>query len=257
MKKKLISIVGPTGIGKTALAIELAQHFNTEIISADSRQFFHELNIGVARPTDIELATALHHFIAHRSIEQEYSAGMFAKDARTKIDELHQSNDVVIMVGGSGMYISKLVEGISEIPEIEEELRKEAVALYEKIGHTEFQKKLIDLGEEKIPDKHRLIRAYEILAKTGKSISFWQKQPVKKILKDEDFVHVNLNPERKKLYENCNLRFEKMLELGDNISLGTILKKNINILLGYEDILLASSKNEKRKTKSIKVGQRS
>jgi tRNA dimethylallyltransferase len=216
MKKKLISIVGPTGIGKTALAIELAQHFNTEIISADSRQFFHELNIGVARPTDIELAAAPHHFIAHRSIEQEYSAGMFAKDARTKIDELHQSNDAVIMVGGSGMYVDAVLKGLDDLPS-DSSIRAAFNEELEKYGLLALQEKLKEKDPEyfqkvDISNPHRVVRALEVIEVSGKKFSELRSGSQQEL--PFDSIVFCLTAERDFLYERINSRVDAMLHAG-------------------------------------------
>ena len=114
--KTVIAISGPTGVGKTALAISVANHFQTEIISCDSRQFYEEMSIGVARPSMEELNAARHHFISFLSVEEEYTAGMFSRNARAKIQELFQSNVVVVVVGGSMLYMDALLYGLDELP---------------------------------------------------------------------------------------------------------------------------------------------
>ena len=119
--KKLISIIGTTGIGKTKLAIEIAKHFETEIISCDSRQFFKEMNIGTATPSKEELAEVPHHFIQHLSVEDYYSIGQFEKDAIEKIEELFQKHDIVVLVGGSMMYEKAVIGGLHDLPEANEE----------------------------------------------------------------------------------------------------------------------------------------
>ena len=117
-KKTLISIVGPTAVGKTAMAIQLAQHFDTEIISADSRQFYREMNIGTAKPTPFELGQAPHHFINSHTIEADYSAGDFERDALDKITSLFEKKDIVIMVGGSGLFVQAVCEGLDNLPKL-------------------------------------------------------------------------------------------------------------------------------------------
>ena len=241
MKKKLISIVGPTGIGKTALAIELAQHFNTEIISADSRQFFHELNIGVARPTDIELATALHHFIAHRSIEQEYSAGMFAKDARTKIDELHQSNDVVIMVGGSGMYVDAVLKGLDDLPS-DSSIRAALNVELENFGLVALQEKLKEKDPEyfqkvDISNPHRVVRALEVIDVSGKKFSELRSGSQQEL--PFDSIVFCLTAERDFLYDRINNRVDAMLHAGLLDEAKTLYsKRHLQSLntVGYKEI---------------------
>jgi tRNA dimethylallyltransferase len=241
MKKKLISIVGPTGIGKTALAIQLAQHFNTEIISADSRQFFNELNIGVARPTDSELAAAPHHFIAHRSIEEEYSAGMFAKDARLKIDELHQSKDVVIMVGGSGMYVDAVLKGLDDLPS-----NPLVRAMYneelEKLGLKYLQEKLRERDPEyyqkvDISNPHRVVRALEVIEVSGKKFSELRSGN-QQDLPFESKVYC-LTAERDFLYERINTRVDAMMKAGllEEVK-GLLDKRELQALntVGYKEI---------------------
>ena len=125
MSKHLISIVGPTAIGKTSLSIKLAQHFNTEIISADSRQFFKEMQIGTAAPTPDELAGAKHHFIHHKSIENDYSVGHFERDAIAKLNELFKTKDIIIMVGGSGLYVDAVTKGLDDFPDVDPNIRLE------------------------------------------------------------------------------------------------------------------------------------
>ena len=123
MNKYLISIVGPTAIGKTALSIKLAQHFNTEIISADSRQFFKEIQIGTAAPTAEELGAAKHHFIHHKSIHDNYNVGAFEKDALHCLNRLFKVHDVVIMAGGSGLYVDAVTKGLDHFPEVDSSIR--------------------------------------------------------------------------------------------------------------------------------------
>lgn len=241
MKKKLISIVGPTGIGKTALAIQLAQHFNTEIISADSRQFFNELNIGVARPTDSELAAAPHHFIAHRSIEEEYSAGMFAKDARLKIDELHQSKDVVILVGGSGMYVDAVLKGLDDLPS-NPLVRAAYNEELEKHGLKYLQEKLKERDPEyyqkvDISNPHRVVRALEVIEVSGKKFSELRSGN-QQDLPFESKVYC-LTAERDFLYERINTRVDAMMKAGllEEVK-GLLDKRELQALntVGYKEI---------------------
>jgi len=124
MTKTLISIVGPTAIGKTALSIKLAQHFNTEVVSADSRQFFKEMNIGTAVPSLEELNSATHHFIQHKSITEPYSVGDFERDAIKQIQTIHRDNPYAIMVGGSGLYVKAVTNGLDDFPDIDSSIRK-------------------------------------------------------------------------------------------------------------------------------------
>ncbi len=141
--KVLISVVGPTAIGKTAMGIHIANFFNTEIISADSRQFFKEMSIGTAVPSAEELAAAKHHFIQHISIEDQYSVGDFEKEAMTKINKLFQDHEVLVMVGGSGLYVKSITEGLDDFPEIKPEIRQNLNELFEKEGLQKLQEKTL------------------------------------------------------------------------------------------------------------------
>lgn len=211
---KVIIISGPTASGKSGLAMELAALKDIAIINADSLQIYEGLPILSSQPSLDDQKKVPHFLYSVLKPEESSSVAMWLKLVKSTVEQVIKEKKLPVIVGGSGMYISKLVEGISEIPETEDDLRKGATALYEQIGHEEFQKKLIDLGEAKIPDKHRMIRAYEVLTQTGKSISWWQNQPIKKVFENANFLHINLNPNREKLYENCNLRFEEMLKIG-------------------------------------------
>ena len=124
MNNKLISIVGPTAIGKTSLSIKLAQHFNAEIISADSRQFYKEMCIGTAVPSEEELGSAKHHFIQHKSIEDNYSVGNFERDAISTIEQIHKQHPIAIMVGGSGLYVKAVTKGLDDFPEVDNSIRE-------------------------------------------------------------------------------------------------------------------------------------
>ena len=242
MSKKILIISGPTASGKSSLAIHLADLHDIAIINADSLQIYSGLPILSSQPTSEEQKKVKHFLYSYLQPQENSSVAEWLKLVKSTVEKVWAEKKLPVIVGGSGMYISKLVEGISEIPQIEKELRDEVKTLYEKIGHEEFQKKLIDLGEEKILDKHRLIRAYEVLLKTGKSISYWQSQPPKKLFADEVFTHVNLNPDREKLYENCNLRFEQMLESGAIEEVQALMdqgisdEKQITKTLGYYEI---------------------
>ena len=145
--KYLITIVGPTAIGKTALSIALAQHFNCDIISCDSRQFFKEMTIGTAVPSVEELASAPHHFIQNKSIFENYTVGDFEKDAIKILEELFSTNDFVVMVGGSGLYVDAVLKGFDEFPEIDANVRETVNSNYEKLGiaYVQQQLELLDI----------------------------------------------------------------------------------------------------------------
>jgi len=181
MNNYLITIVGATAIGKTALSIKLAQHFNTEIISSDSRQFYKEMRIGTAVPSEKELLEAPHHFIQNRSIFDEYSVGQFEKDALHKLQDLFLKNNIVIMVGGSGLYTQAVIDGLDYFPEINPEIRLNLNQQLENGGLKILQNKLKELdltsyNTIEIDNPHRLIRALEICIGTGKPYAAFKNQ---------------------------------------------------------------------------------
>ena len=214
--KTVIAISGPTGVGKTALAISLANYFQTEIISCDSRQFYKEMSIGVARPSMEELNAARHHFISFLSVEEEYTAGMFSRDARAKIQELFQANEVVVVVGGSMLYMDALLYGLDELPgdkEIRNALNKRCeeeglLVLVEelKVKDPEFAAR-VDLE-----NAHRVIRALEVIQITGKLFSELRTKSSDAI--DAEIIHVFLSGERDWVYDRINKRVDRMVEEG-------------------------------------------
>ena len=173
--KTVIIIVGPTASGKTSVAVELAKYFKTEIISADSRQCFKELNIGVARPSENELKEIKHHFIASHSIHENISAGTFEEFALQKVNELFRDHDVVIMAGGTGLYIKAFCEGMDEIPKVTEEIRERIISEYEEHGMEWLQEQIREKDplfykEGEIQNPQRTMRALEVVEATGRSI---------------------------------------------------------------------------------------
>ncbi|NBV07225.1 MAG: tRNA (adenosine(37)-N6)-dimethylallyltransferase MiaA [Proteobacteria bacterium] len=228
MVRKILIISGATASGKSELALKLAEAKDIAIINADSLQIYQGLPILSSQPNAAEQKKVQHFLYSHFQPSENSSVAIWLKLVKASAEQIWDKNKLPVIVGGSGMYISKLVDGISEIPEIDESIRKNARELFDEIGREEFQKKLIELGENEILDKQRQIRAYEVLKQTGKSISFWQNQPPKKIFDAVDFFHVNLNPDRKKLYENCNSRFEKMLENGAIDEVKNLVNQGVN-----------------------------
>lgn len=214
--KTVIAISGPTGVGKTALAISLANYFQTEIVSCDSRQFYKEMSIGVARPSMDELNAVRHHFISFLSVEEEYTAGMFSRDARAKIQELFQSNEVVVVVGGSMLYMDALLYGLDELPGDKEirnalnqrcELKGLPVLVEElKTKDPDFASS-VDLG-----NAHRVIRALEVIQITGKPFSELRTKSTDGI--DAKIIHAFLSGEREWVYDRINKRVDKMVEEG-------------------------------------------
>ena len=203
-------ISGPTASGKSRLALDLAGCKDIAIINADSLQLYEGLPILSSQPTEDEKKIAPHFLYSHFKAQENSSVMDWLMLVMAMIEQVKSEKKLPVIVGGSGMYISKLVEGISEMPTITEEVKKAARELYEKIGQEEFRQKF---GENKIIDKQRLIRAAEVFMQTGKSISTWQKE-ARRTPFLEDFLHINLNPDREKLYQNCNSRFVEMLKQG-------------------------------------------
>ena len=215
--KTVIVIAGPTGVGKTAVAIQLANHFHTEIISADSRQCFKELKVGVARPSAEELKEVSHHFIASHSVQDEVNAVVFEEYALKKVNELFKKHDVVIMAGGTGLYIKAFCEGMDDIPAIDPEIRSNIVEQYELKGiewlQEEIQKKdpgFYQAGEIKNPQ--RLMRALEVKESTGQSILSFRKG--KKAKRDFNIIKIALELPKEELQHNINTRVDKMIATG-------------------------------------------
>lgn len=217
MDKYLISIVGPTGIGKTSLSLKLASYFEADIISADSRQFYKEIPIGTAAPTATELNVAKHHFIHHKSIKDSYSVGTFEKDANAQIEQSHLLNQVVIMVGGSGLYVDAVIKGFDDFPDVNPEIRTELNQELDTHGIEALQKELKELDPESydsiaLKNPHRLIRALEICRGTKQPYSsFLNKKKPKKSFKT---ISIGIKTERSLIYERINNRVDQMIESG-------------------------------------------
>ena len=215
--KYLIVLLGPTAIGKTKWAIQIAQHFKTEIISADSRQFFREMEIGTAIPSKEELATVPHHFIQHKSIHEPYSVGDWLLDATHTINKLHRTHDIVLLTGGSNLYIHSLLFGLDDFPDVDPQIRQHLNREYEKRGIISLQQQLKKLDpvyfdQVDHDNPHRLIRALEICVGSGKPYSsFLGKRKVKY---DFETLLIGIQMEREVLYERINTRVDGMLEAG-------------------------------------------
>ena len=241
-QKTLIVVVGPTAIGKTALGIKLAQHFNTEIISADSRQFFKEMCTGTAVPDKNELSAAKHHFIQNISIQQKYSVGDFEKDALKKIDELFQTKNHVLMVGGSGLYVDAVCNGLDNFPLVSSET-KEKVS---QILNNEGLEALVDILKEKDPLQHstmelqnprRVQRAVEVCLSSNKPYSsFLTKQNTNRPF---NIIKIGLKADRDIIYERINKRVHIMMESGLlNEAKGLLEHRHLNALntVGYKEL---------------------
>lgn len=217
MSKTLIVIAGPTAAGKTALAIQIAQHFKTEIISADSRQFYREMNIGTAKPSKLELAAVRHHLIDSHSVKDLFSVGDFEKEVISLLEKLFKTHDQVVLVGGSGLFINAVCNGFDELPVASEETRNKLNQLLSEKGIEYLQEKLrnVDPGyysEVDIKNPQRLIRALEVFETTGKPFSSFRTKIPKK--RNFNIIKLAISPEREKLYEQINLRVDQMLENG-------------------------------------------
>ena len=216
-EKHLIVIAGPTAVGKTAIAIRLAQHFNTDIISADARQFYKEMNIGTAKPTDEQLKLIPHHFINFLSVNDIYNVGQYEKDVLEKLNELFKTHDVVIMTGGAGLFIRAVTEGLDVLPSADPEIRESLQELFETQGIEALQIKLEDVDPEyykkvDIQNPVRLIRALEVFYATGKPIStFHIRETPERPFKS---IKICLELERKTLYNIINNRVDKMIDNG-------------------------------------------
>ena len=214
--KQLIVVLGPTAVGKTAYAIELAKSLQTEIISADSRQIFKELNIGAARPSAEELAQVPHHFIASASIHEAYSAGRFEREALTKLAELFENHNTVVCCGGSMMYIDALVNGFDDLP-TDGDVRDELSQRYKAEGIEVLQRELMRLDPEyynqvDLQNPHRLIRALEVCVVSKSPFSELRRNAVKS--RDFEVQKIGLDMERDRLYERINARVIRMMEDG-------------------------------------------
>ncbi len=215
--KRLISIVGTTGIGKTRLAIDLAKHLGTEIISCDSRQFYKEMKIGTAMPTESELAEATHHFVGNISIHDYYSIGLYEHEALEKLTEIFSEKDVAIMVGGSGMYEKAVVESMNDLPEADEENQKKLIDLFENEGIEPLQKLLRVLDPEyyEVVDKdnpRRLLRAIDVIWQTGKT--YTENLSLPKPTRSFKTFRIGIEAPREIIYERINRRVDLMMENG-------------------------------------------
>ncbi|MCT2562659.1 tRNA (adenosine(37)-N6)-dimethylallyltransferase MiaA [Chryseobacterium herbae] len=215
--KKLISVVGPTGIGKTRLAIDLANHFNTEIVSCDSRQFFKEMKIGTASPSEEELAQAPHHFIGNLSVQEYYSIGQYEEDALKKLNELFVNHDTVILVGGSMMYEKAVIEGLNDLPEADENNQKKLQEILDTEGIEKLQNILKELDPEyfEVVDFHnhrRLLRAIDVIWQTDKTYS--EQIAVSQDSRDFNVIRIGIKAPREELYDRINRRVDIMMEKG-------------------------------------------
>ena len=230
MDKYLILIAGPTAVGKTQLSLSIAEQYKTDIISCDSRQFYKEMCIGTAVPSTDELSRIKHHFIQNLSIQDHYSIGQFERDALVKIEALHKNNNAVVMVGGSGMYIDAVCNGLDDFPPVPDIIRKELNLRLQNEGLDALKKDLMKLDPDyhELVDSsnpHRIIRAIEVCMVSGKPFSSFRKQQAKK--RNFKTVKIILQREREELYHRINKRVDNMMNEG--------LLEEVKKLYDYKD----------------------
>ncbi|MGB2088247.1 MAG: tRNA (adenosine(37)-N6)-dimethylallyltransferase MiaA, partial [Psychroflexus salarius] len=240
--KYLISIVGPTGIGKTKLAIEIAKAYKTEIISSDSRQFYKELKIGTAVPSAEELEEVKHHFIQHISVKRAYSVGDFEKDAIEVLNELFKTNDVVVMVGGSGLYEKVVTEGLDKFPEVEANIKSN---LEQELNEYGFEKLQLELktkdpdyyAQVDIQNTQRVIRALSVIRSSGQAFSNYLAINTNK--REFNSILIGLTASREIIYNRINLRVDQMIENGLLTEAKSVYQyNNFNSLntVGYKEL---------------------
>lgn len=254
-------VCGPTASGKTALAVSVARHFNTQIISADSRQFYRETEIGTAKPSAEELAIVTHHFINSNTIFENFSVADFEKAALAKLEELFQSNPIVVMVGGSGLYLQAIYQGFDDIPESDVQERRNWNQFYQEKGLTFLQEQLLKLDPEyynivDLQNPQRIIRALEVSSFSGKPFSSFLSK--KKKERDFEIIKIGLNPDRKILYDRINYRVDQMTEKGLIKEARQLLPyRHLNALntVGYKELFDAFEQNTDVKEALEKIKQ--
>jgi tRNA dimethylallyltransferase len=240
--KYLLIVAGPTAVGKTSLAIQLALHYNTEIISADSRQFYQEMNIGTAKPTEAELRLVKHHFINNLSVHEEYTSGQYESEALKLLDDIFLKHSIVVLVGGSGLYIKALSEGLDNIPKVAPEIRLQLNAEFRKDGLEPLLKELKEKDfsyyeEVDRANPVRIIRALELCRGTGMPFSSFRTSEKKE--RSFKTIKVGLNRMRNELYQRIDNRIELMLENGLVKEAETLFPiKHLNALqtVGYTEV---------------------
>ena len=244
----LITIIGPTAIGKTALSIALAQHFGCDIISCDSRQFFKEMKIGTAVPSDEELAGATHHFIQNKSIFESYSVGDFEQETLSKLKELFQKNNIQIMVGGSGLYVDAVLKGFDDFPDIDNSIRDEINAKFDDLGIEYLQQQLQELDSEyynklsvenpqTLQNPQRMKRFVEVCIGSGKPYSSFIGK--RKNVRNFTPIVIGLEADRDVMYDRINQRVDIMLNEGLLAEAQSLYpNKHLNALqtVGYREL---------------------
>lgn len=265
MKKPLlVCIVGPTAVGKTNVAITLAQQFSTEIVSADSRQFFKEMSIGTAKPSPEELAAAPHHFINSHSITQAFSVGDFEKEAISLLENLFKKHSIAFLVGGSGLYVQAITQGFDSLPKAPPELRAELNKQLTEKGIESLQKRLEALdptyyNEVDIYNPQRIIRALEVCISTGQPFSAYRTHAANE--RPFEVLTIGLNTERSQLYDRINKRVDTMMEQGQLDEVETLLPyRELNALqtVGYQELFdyLEGKKSLEKAVEEIKQNTR-
>ena len=240
--KKILVIYGPTAVGKTSLAIQLALQHKTEIISADSRQFFKEIKIGTAVPEQEELDAANHHFIQHKSIHDNYNVGLFEKDAIFKIEQLFKHHNTLIMVGGSGLYIDAVCKGLDTFPDIDETLRKELRQKFEDYGLQWLQDEVKKIDPifytfSDVNNHQRLLRCLEVCKQSGQTFSSFKNKQNK--TRPFEVEYISIKMDREKLYKRINERVDIMMEKGLLQEAESLIKfQDLNALktVGYSEL---------------------
>ena len=217
MSHTLIVLIGPTGVGKTELSLSIAEHFNTCIVSSDSRQLYADLKIGTAAPTPEQLARVKHHFVGTLQLTDYYSAAQYEAEVMSKLEELFQKNDVVVLTGGSMMYVDAICKGIDDIPTVDKDTRKLMMQKYEMEGLEKLcaELKLLDPEYYQIVDlknPKRVIHALEICYMTGKTYTSFRTQSTKE--RPFRIIKIGLTRDREELYERINLRVDEMMKDG-------------------------------------------
>ena len=240
--KTCIIIAGPTAVGKTGFAIQLAQHLNTQIISADSRQCYKELHIGVAKPSAAELNTVTHHFIGSHTVHEEMNAGIFEQYALEKVNTIFAKHDIAVMVGGTGLYIKAFCEGIDEMPVVNSSLRDEIITSFKTKGLEWLQQQVkakdpVYYANGEIQNPQRLMRALEVKLSGGRSITEFQTQQKKQ--RDFNIIKLGLELPREELYNNINTRVDLMMKEGllkEAESLLPLQSLNALQTVGYKEL---------------------
>lgn len=243
-EKTLVIITGPTGVGKTRISIEVAKYFNAEIFSCDSRQFYRQLNIGVAKPETEELESVKHNFIGHIDVTEHYSISKFEEDAISSLSKYFKVNDTAIMTGGSGLYIDAVTKGVSIMPDYDPEVRDSLMLKYknEGIESLRFDLKRIDPNyyeQVDLQNPQRILRALEVFYSSGKTFSELRKP--KSVNRDFKILKIGITSEREKLYNSINNRVDEMLEKGLVEEAKNLYKYKNHIALktiGYKELFM-------------------